>query len=94
MQGSRGRAKGELHLGPQPRTPCPNDSLPPLARPEPASPLLTHTRYREAFAALGTTLEDQGVQLARVGPAAYRCFFETPFAGAAASEPTKHGVLN
>lgn len=35
----------------------------------------TPRRYREAFEALGTSLEDQGIQLDRVGPAAYRVFF-------------------
>lgn len=33
-------------------------------------------RYREAFEALGTSLEGQGVQLAPVAPTAYRVFFE------------------
>lgn len=32
-------------------------------------------RYREAFEALGTSLEAQGIQLDRVQPAAYRCWF-------------------
>lgn len=31
--------------------------------------------YRQAFAALGTTLEGEGVQLARVQPQAYRLFY-------------------
>ena len=37
--------------------------------------LLFPDKYREAFDALGTSLEEQGVELARVQPAAYRVWF-------------------
>jgi phytoene dehydrogenase-like protein len=37
--------------------------------------LLFPDKYREAFEDLGTSLEEQGVELARVQPAAYRVWF-------------------
>lgn len=37
--------------------------------------LLFPDKYRNAFVSLGTTMEDQGIELLRVEPAAYRVFF-------------------
>lgn len=40
-----------------------------------AAPLPLPRRYREAFEAMGTSLEAQGIHLARVQPEAYRVWF-------------------
>lgn len=48
---------------------CPTPARPSLFPP------LHVSRYREAFEALGTSLEEQGIAIDRVGPAAYRVWF-------------------
>ena len=66
-----------------------------LPSPTAAAAECTHAdprrRYREAFEALGTTLEAQGVQLDRVGPAAYRVWFAGNGGGSGSSGGTSGG---
>lgn len=38
-------------------------------------PTAAGARYQEAFEALGTSFEEQGIVIDRVGPAAYRVWF-------------------
>lgn len=74
MQASVRRRYWRLPSSPNPTRPIIGAHL----RPPPSTnlpPVSCAARYQEAFEALGTSLEQQGVTLDRVAPAAYRVWF-------------------